>query len=103
MDTRPHPMTPEDVKRLEQLLAQRGASVAFQDARVTRATNVILGLVGTGLLGFLLSINSQLGALREQNASLIAELKYQEQINQAQDSRLSIYDDRLRSVERQVK
>lgn len=106
MTTRPSSMTPEEIERL----TKSGVNVQLFDPRVTRATNWILGLVGAGLVTFLMSLNAQLGsqsvqlsALREQNAVLIAELKNQQQINQAQDSRLNIYDDRLRAVEKVVK
>jgi hypothetical protein len=106
MTTRPSSMTPEEIERL----TKSGVNVQLFDPRVTRATNWILGLVGAGLVTFLMSLNAQLssqnaelGALREQNAALIAELRNQQQINQAQDSRLNIYDDRLRAVEKVVK
>jgi hypothetical protein len=99
-------MTPEEIERL----TKSGVNVQLFDPRVTRGTNWILGLVGAGLVTFLISLNekqeaqnAQLSALREQNAVLIAELKNQQQVNQAQDSRLNIYDDRLRAVEKVVK
>jgi cell division protein FtsB len=107
-------MTPEENKRLEQLLGQRGASVVYQDARVTRATNWLLAAIATGLLAGFWSMLASVNQVKEQNATLVAKMEFMQQqfrdlkdqntaINAAQDARLSIYDDRLRTIEREVK
>lgn len=100
-------MTPEEIKRIVDAVQTHGASISFQDARLTKGLYWLLGVAFTAILTVNLqsqaATQEKLNALSEQNATLLAELKYQREINQAQDARLSIYDDRLRAVERQIK
>jgi hypothetical protein len=96
-------MTPEEAEKIMKEAQARGASVLVSDPRVTAVTNWLLGVIAFGLLSGFLSMFSSINQLKEQNATLIAEIRFQQQINQAQDSRLSIYDDRLRAVERSTR
>lgn len=101
--TRPPAMTPEEAERIMKDALTRGAAVQVADPRVTVVTNWLLATIAAGLLAGFWSMFTSINTLKEQNATLIAELKFQQQVNQSQDNRLSIYDDRLRAVERVVR
>jgi hypothetical protein len=101
--TRPTAMTPEEAEKIMREAHERGASVMVSDPRVTLVTNWLLGVIALGLLSGFWSMFTSINALKEQNATLIAEIRFQQQVNQSQDTRLSIYDDRLRAVERVVR
>jgi c-di-GMP-related signal transduction protein len=96
-------MSQDDIEKIMKVMSERGASVRVDDPRVTKATNWLLAAIAAGLLAGFLSMFSSINQLKEQNATLIAEIRFQAQVNQAQDSRLNIYDDRLRAVERVVR
>lgn len=103
--TRPPPeITSEEAERM----VQRGARIVVTDPRITQATNWILGSCGAVMIMFLAwiassvdSLKNQNAELRQQNATLIAQIAYMQRVNDNQDSRLTIYDDRLRAVERE--
>src|SRR3954466_10429078 len=101
--TRPTAMTPEEADKIMKDAMARGASVLVSDPRVTAWTNWLLGAIALGLLSGFWSMFASINQLKEQNATLIAEIRFQQQVNAAQDNRLSIYDDRLRAVERVVR
>jgi hypothetical protein len=101
--TRPTAMTPEQAEKIMKEAIARGASVLVSDPRVTAWTNWLLGVIALGLLSGFWSMFASINQLKEQNATLIAEIRFQQQVNAAQDNRLSIYDDRLRAVERVVR
>lgn len=101
--TRPTAMTPEEAEKIMKEAISRGASVLVSDPRVTAWTNWLLGVIALGLLSGFWSMFASINQLKEQNATLIAEIRFQQQVNAAQDNRLSIYDDRLRAVERVVR
>jgi hypothetical protein len=101
--TRPTAMTPEEAEKIMKEAIARGASVLVSDPRVTAWTNWLLGVIALGLLSGFWSMFASINQLKEQNATLIAEIRFQQQVNAAQDNRLSIYDDRLRAVERVVR
>jgi hypothetical protein len=96
-------MTPEEAEKIMKEAIARGASVLVSDPRVTAWTNWLLGVIALGLLSGFWSMFASINQLKEQNATLIAEIRFQQQVNAAQDNRLSIYDDRLRAVERVVR
>jgi hypothetical protein len=101
--TRPTAMTPEEAEKIMKEAIASGASVLVSDPRVTAWTNWLLGVIALGLLSGFWSMFASINQLKEQNATLIAEIRFQQQVNAAQDNRLSIYDDRLRAVERVVR
>jgi hypothetical protein len=101
--TRPTAMTQEEAEKIMKEAIARGASVLVSDPRVTAWTNWLLGAIALGLLSGFWSMFASINQLKEQNATLIAEIRFQQQVNAAQDNRLSIYDDRLRAVERVVR
>lgn len=96
-------MSQEDVEKILRAVSDRGASVQVTDPRLTAATNWILAAIAMGLLTGFISLFNAVNSLKEQNATLIAEIKFQQQVNNSQDNRLSIYDDRLRAIERAVR
>jgi hypothetical protein len=96
-------MTQEEAEKIMKEAIARGASVLVSDPRVTAWTNWLLGAIALGLLSGFWSMFASINQLKEQNATLIAEIRFQQQVNAAQDNRLSIYDDRLRAVERVVR
>jgi hypothetical protein len=98
--TRPSAMTPEEIEKILRAVADRGASIQVTDPGLTAAKNWILSAIGIAVIGGYVSLISAVNSLKEQNATLIAEIKFQQQVNTSQDTRLSIYDDRLRAVER---
>jgi outer membrane murein-binding lipoprotein Lpp len=109
--TRPTAMTPEERERIMKEAIARGAQVLVSDPRVTSWTNWLLGAIALGLLSGFWSMFESINQLKEQNATLNANVQFLQQqfaelramnaqINAAQDTRLSIYDDRLRAVER---
>jgi hypothetical protein len=101
--TRPTAMSQEEAEKIMKEAMARGASVLVSDPRVTAWTNWLLGAIALGLLSGFWSMFASINQLKEQNATLIAEIRFQQQVNAAQDNRLSIYDDRLRAVERVVR
>jgi outer membrane murein-binding lipoprotein Lpp len=109
--TRPTATTPEEAEKIMKEASARGASVLVLDPRVTAWTNWLLGVIGLGLLSGFWSMSASINQLKEQNATLNANVQFLQQqfaelkamnsqVNAAQDTRLSIYDDRLRAVER---
>jgi hypothetical protein len=114
MPTRPSSLSEEEVNRIVVAVGQRGGSIAFQDPRVTRATNWLLAAIAAGLLAGFWSMLASVNQVKDQNTTLVAKMEFMQQqfrdlkdqntaINAAQDARLSIYDDRLRTIEREVK
>lgn len=73
------------------------------DRRVTRAYEWLSGIFASLLVIVLVWLGSTLTEMKEQQAVFINEMKYVQRVNDAQDSRLDIYDGRLRSVERMLK
>jgi len=103
MITRPPTLSPEEMERLLAQLADRGARITMTDPRVSATTNWLLGslgavgiVVGGWLIQSVNRLSEGLAVVIQQNAS-------SQRINDAQDSRLSNYDDRLRTVERAIK
>jgi hypothetical protein len=101
--TRPTAMTPEEADKIMKDAMARGASVLVSDPRVTAVTNWLLGVIALGLLSGFWSMFASINTLKEQNATLIANMSYLQRVNDSQDARLSIYDDRLRAVEKAVR
>lgn len=93
-------MTTEEAEKIMKDAQARGASVLVSDPRVTVVTNWLLGVIAFGLLSGFWSMYASINTLKEQNATLIANMTYLQRVNDSQDTRLSIYDDRLRAVER---
>jgi hypothetical protein len=96
-------MTPEEAEKIMREAQERGGTVMVADPRVTVWTNWLLGVIALGLLSGFWSMFTSINTLKEQNATLIAEIRFQQQVNQSQDTRLTIYDDRLRAVERAMR
>lgn len=99
MNTKPAVLSSEDIQKLSEHLSRRGASIVMQDSRMTSVINWLLittamTLVAVGAWG-IQSINR----LNESMAVVIQQNTYAQRINEAQDRRLDIYDERLRLIE----
>lgn len=101
--TRPSSLSPEEMEKLLSQLADRGARITMTDPRVSATTNWLLAsiggifiIVGGWLITSVNTLNEKLAAVIQQNA-------YSQRVDDAQDARLSGYDDRLRAVERSSK
>lgn len=97
------PLSQEEIEKIVERLGDRGARITMQDPRVSATTNWLLasiGLVCITVGGWLISsvneLNKGLAIVIQQNA-------YSQRVNDAQDNRLDNYDNRLRTIERQVK
>lgn len=97
------PLSQEEIEKIVERLGNRGARITMQDPRVSATTNWLLAVIGLTCItvgGWLISsvneLNKGLAIVIQQNA-------YSQRVNDAQDNRLDNYDNRLRSVERQIK
>ena len=101
-----HPaMTQEQADKLHAQLrdiSNRGASVTLQDSRVTAVQNWIFATLGGSMLLVCAWVGNSIQELNVNVAKLSSQAQYKERVDEAQDARLSIYDDRLRNVEREV-
>ncbi len=91
------------MERLIERLSDRGARITMTDPRVTSMTNWFLAAIIVAMVGGFSWQLSTLSDLKQQNATLIAEIKFAQQVNSAQDLRLGGYDERLRALERAIK
>lgn len=91
------------LQRVLEASGQRGAQVSVQDPRFTQMIYWFLSAITFAILGGFSWQLSTLSDLRQQNAVLLTKLEAVQLINSAQDVRLSIYDDRLRAVEKAVR
>lgn len=101
--TRPSTLSPEEMQTLLSQLADRGARITMTDPRVSATTNWLLASIGGIFLlvgGWLIT---SVNRLNEGLVKVIQQNEYSERVDAAQDSRLNIYDDRLRAVERAAK
>lgn len=98
-----HPLTAEEIEKIVERLGNRGARITMQDPRVSATQNWLLaaiGLIGITVGGWLIrSVNE----LSQGLAIVIQQNAYSERVNAAQDNRLDNYDQRLRTVEREIK
>lgn len=104
MNTRPGviaSMTQEEREKLIADLERRGARISIHDPRLTGLQNWILAAIGSLGIGVGAWLASNVAELNKSVAVLIQQNQFQQAINQNQDNRLSIYDDRLRAVERE--
>jgi hypothetical protein len=98
---RPPGLSPEEMDKLLERLANRGARLELQDPRVTAGMIWIVAAVG-GIFITLCGIGiTKLNTLNENVVRLIEQNAQEARTNDAQDARLSIYDNRLREVERE--
>jgi hypothetical protein len=98
--TRPNALSQAEIDKILEGLVQRGARVEMKDPRVTSVNTWLMTAFGTVMLalgGW--GINS-INRLSESIAVLISQNAQQGRTNDAQDRRMDIYDDRLRTVER---
>lgn len=84
-------------------LANTGARITMADPRVTSWQNWIFAAIGATLLLLGGWVGTSINDLNKNMVKVIEQNTYAERTNSAQDARLSIYDDRLRAVERQIK
>lgn len=101
--TRPSTLTEEEMNKLMQGLADRGAKITMADPRVTSVQTWIMLAVGAAFITVGTFIISSVNELNKNMAIVIQQNAYAQRTNDAQDARLNIYDDRLRSVERAIK
>jgi hypothetical protein len=73
------------------------------DRRVTRAYEWLSGIFASLLVIVLVWVGSSITELNKNVAILVQQNRQAERVNDAQDSRLNIYDDRLRMVERAIR
>jgi hypothetical protein len=96
-------LSAEEIEKIIERLGNRGARITMSDPRVSATTNWLLatiGLLGIAVGGWLITsvneLNKGLAIVIQQNA-------YGQRVDDAQDNRLDNYDQRLRTVERQIK
>jgi outer membrane murein-binding lipoprotein Lpp len=77
--TRPTAMTPEEAEKIMKEAIARGASVLVSDPRVTAWTNWLLGAIALGLLSGFWSMFASINQLKEQNATLNANVQFLQQ------------------------
>lgn len=100
---RPRTLSEEEMNRLLDRIANSGAKLTMVDPRVSAVHNWLLASIGgTVLIVGGWGINS-INRLNETMATVVQQNAYHQRINDAQDKRLDIYDDRLRIVERASK
>ena len=73
------------------------------ERRVSRAFEWVSGILASLVVIALVWVGSTLTEIKEAQAVITSELKYSQRVNDSQDARLSIYDDRLRAVEQEVR
>lgn len=73
------------------------------DRRVTRAFEWLSGIFASLLVIVLVWVGSSINELNTKMAIVIEQNSYAQRVNDAQDARLTIYDDRLRQVERSIR
>src|SRR4051812_18229505 len=74
--TRPPVMSKEEAEKVLSEMMQRGASIRVSDPRVTAGQNWMLGTIAAGLLAGFVSLFNAVNSLKEQNATLIAEIRF---------------------------
>ncbi len=73
------------------------------DRRVTRAFEWLSGIFASLLVIVLVWVGSSITELNKNVAILVQQNRQAERVNDSQDARLTIYDDRLRQVERLIR
>lgn len=101
--TRPSTLSEEEMSKLMERLANHGARITMTDPRVTSVQNWIFASIGAVLLLLGAWVGQSITELNKNMAKVIEQNAYGQRVNDAQDARLDIYDERLRQVERQVK
>ena len=101
--TRPPTLSPEEMEKLIERLANHGARISMTDPRVTSVQNWIFAAIGGVLLLLGGWVGQSISELNKNMAAVLAQNAYGQRVNDAQDTRLDIYDGRLRAVERQLK
>ena len=84
-------------------LSNSGARISMTDPRVTSVQNWIFAGIGGTLLLLGGWVGSSISKLNENMAKVIEQNVYSQRVDDNQNNRLDIYDDRLRAIERQVK
>lgn len=105
--TRPPTLTPEEMDKLLERLANTGAKLTMTDPRVSAIHNWLLATIGGVLIlvgGWMVT---SINALNQTMVKVVEQMKTSERINDAQDRRfdnqdrrIESFDSRLREVER---
>lgn len=101
--TRPAMLSQEDVDKVLQGLAERGARITMADPRVTNTQTWLLGIMGVTLIGVGGWGISCINKLNESMAVVIQQNTYGQRTDDVQDNRLTNHDDRLRFLEKAIK
>lgn len=97
--TRPPSLSPEEMDKLFERLANRGAKIELRDPAVTSTQNWIMVAVGGSLITVgAWGINS-INKLNETMATVIAQASYGDRTDQAQNNRLDDHESRMRQLE----
>ena len=96
-------LSSQEVDKILQGLAERGARITMADPRVTSTQTWILSAMGVTMIGVGGWGVACINKLNENMAVVIQQNSYGQRTDDAQDNRLSSHDDRLRLLERAIK
>lgn len=97
------PLTAEEIEKIVERLGNRGARITMQDPRVSATQNWLLAGIGIAVMTIGTWLITSVNELNKGLAIVIQQNAYSERVNAAQDNRLDNYDQRLRTVEREIK
>lgn len=91
--TRPSTLTPEEMDRLLENLANRGARITMTDPRVTSVQTWVISSVGIGLIGLGGYLVNSVNRLNETMTRVVTQNEYR-------DRQMADALDRIRALER---
>lgn len=105
--TRPPTLSPEEMDKLLERLANTGAKLTMTDPRVSAIHNWLLATIGGVLILVAGWMVTSINALNQTMVKVVEQMKTSERVNDAQDRRfdnqdrrIESFDSRLREVER---
>jgi hypothetical protein len=102
MITRPPTLSPEEMDRLLERLADRGARITMQDPRVTSVQNWILTGIGTSLLGLVAWGVNSINELSKTLTVVVTQNDYRDKWVGRIETHVEAVDSRVVDLERKA-